>query len=226
MPIPHPDLDDSRFQELADEALTRIPAHHPDWTDHIQSDPGVTLVQLFVWVADLRLYRLQCLSQSSRVSLQKIVTHLRVCRSRSRMLITGGNKKARLAAARFISSRLDLNLYRIDLSRVVSKYIGETEKNLRHLFALAGGRGAVLFFDEADALFGKRSEVKDSHDLYANQDIDWLLQRLARYEGLIMLATNSRENLDAKLVCKLQRGVSMPARKPKQPAKAARKRTK
>src|ERR1039458_3488881 len=95
-----------------------------------------------------------------------------------RVLFTGLTKRARLSAARVLARELQLDLYRLDLSAVVSKYIGETEKNLRRLFAAAEDSGAILFFDEADALFGKRSEVKDSHDRYAMLKIARLLQQL------------------------------------------------
>ena len=99
-------------------------------------------------------------------------------------------------AAEVIANDLRLELYRIDLSAVVSKYIGETEKNLRRLFDAAEQGGAILFFDEADALFGKRSEVKDSHDRYANIEINYLLQRMEAYRGLAILATNMKSALD------------------------------
>jgi SpoVK/Ycf46/Vps4 family AAA+-type ATPase len=86
-------------------------------------------------------------------------------------------------AAEVLASDLQLDLYRIDLSQVVSKYIGETEKNLRRVFEAAEEGGAILLFDEADALFGKRSEVKDSHDRYANIEVSYLLQQMEAYRG-------------------------------------------
>jgi len=86
-------------------------------------------------------------------------------------------------AAEILANQLNLDLYRIDLSAVVSKYIGETEKNLRRVFDAAEQGGAILFFDEADALFGKRSEVKDSHDRYANIEVSYLLQRMEDYRA-------------------------------------------
>ncbi|NIV72278.1 MAG: AAA family ATPase, partial [Calditrichae bacterium] len=89
-----------------------------------------------------------------------------------------------------------LDLYKIDISAVVSKYIGETEKNLNRIFDEAEHSNAILFFDEADALFGKRSEVKDAHDRYANIEIAYLLQRMEEYEGITILATNLRQNID------------------------------
>jgi SpoVK/Ycf46/Vps4 family AAA+-type ATPase len=87
-------------------------------------------------------------------------------------------------------------MYRIDLAAIVSKYIGETEKNLDRVFAAAEHANAVLFFDEADALFGKRSEVKDAHDRFANIEIAYLLQKMEQFEGLAILATNLKQNLD------------------------------
>jgi len=111
-------------------------------------------------------------------------------------LFAGESGTGKTMAAEVIANELRLNLFRIDLSAVVSKYIGETEKNLRRLFDAAEDGGAILFFDEADALFGKRSEVKDSHDRYANIEINYLLQRIESYRGLAILATNMKSSLD------------------------------
>ncbi|MGH9956863.1 MAG: ATP-binding protein, partial [Pyrinomonadaceae bacterium] len=111
-------------------------------------------------------------------------------------LFAGESGTGKTMAAEVIANDLRLNLYRIDLSAVVSKYIGETEKNLRRLFDAAEDGGAILFFDEADALFGKRSEVKDSHDRYANIEINYLLQRIESNKGLAILATNMKGALD------------------------------
>jgi SpoVK/Ycf46/Vps4 family AAA+-type ATPase len=99
---------------------------------------------------------------------------------------------------------LQLDLYRIDLSGVVSKYIGETEKNLKQVFDAAEQSGAILFFDEADALFGKRTEVKDSHDRYANIEVNYLLQRMEDYQGLAILATNRKSALDRAFLRRLR----------------------
>lgn len=99
-------------------------------------------------------------------------------------------------AAEVLAKELDLDLFRVDLSAVVSKYIGETEKNLGRIFDAAGDGEWILFFDEADALFGRRSEVKDSHDRYANIEIDYLLQRMETYHGLTILATNLKHTQD------------------------------
>ena len=113
-------------------------------------------------------------------------------------------------AAEIIAGELGLELYKIDLSTVVSKYIGETEKNLSRIFAEAETSNAILFFDEADALFGKRSEVKDSHDRYANIEIGYLLQRMEEYDGVVVLATNFRKNMDEAFVRRLQFTVEFP----------------
>jgi len=112
--------------------------------------------------------------------------------------------------AEVIAGELRLDLYRIDLSQIVSKYIGETEKNLDQIFTAAEDSNAILFFDEADALFGKRSEVKDSHDRYANIEISYLLQKMEEYEGVSILATNLRQNLDEAFVRRLQAIVEFP----------------
>jgi len=125
-------------------------------------------------------------------------------------LFAGDSGTGKTMAAEVIANDLRLNLYRIDLSAVVSKYIGETEKNLRRLFDAAEDGGAILFFDEADALFGKRSEVKDSHDRYANIEINYLLQRLESYRGLAILATNMKNALDAAFTRRLRFIVNFP----------------
>ncbi len=125
-------------------------------------------------------------------------------------LFAGESGTGKTMAAEVIANVLQLNLYRIDLSAVVSKYIGETEKNLRRLFDAAEDGGAILFFDEADALFGKRSEVKDSHDRYANIEINYLLQRLEGYRGLAILATNIKSAMDVAFVRRLRFMVDFP----------------
>src|SRR4051812_42738737 len=113
-------------------------------------------------------------------------------------------------AAEVLAGELRLDLYRIDLSAVVSKYIGETEKNLRRVFDAAEGGGAILLFDEADALFGKRSEVRDSHDRYANIEVSYLLQRMEQYRGLAILTTNLRDALDPAFMRRLRFAVHFP----------------
>ncbi|MCE7990098.1 MAG: AAA family ATPase [Caldilinea sp. CFX5] len=112
------------------------------------------------------------------------------------VLFAGPSGTGKTMAAEVVANELLLDLYQIDLSQVVSKYIGETEKNLDRIFREAQTSNAILFFDEADALFGKRSEVKDAHDRYANIEIGYLLQKMEEYEGMAILATNLRANLD------------------------------
>jgi SpoVK/Ycf46/Vps4 family AAA+-type ATPase len=119
-------------------------------------------------------------------------------------LFAGESGTGKTMAAEVVANELNLDLYRIDLSAVVNKYIGETEKNLRKLFDAAEDSGAILFFDEADALFGKRSEVKDSHDRYANIEVNYLLQRMESYRGLAILATNQKNALDKAFVRRLR----------------------
>ena len=125
-------------------------------------------------------------------------------------LFAGPSGTGKTLAAEILANELQLDLFRIDLSAVVSKYIGETEKNLRRVFDAAEEGGAVLFFDEADALFGKRSEVKDSHDRYANIEISYLLQRMEAYRGLAILATNMKEALDPAFLRRLRFVVQFP----------------
>ena len=126
------------------------------------------------------------------------------------VLFAGPPGTGKTMAAEVISGELGLDLYKIDLSTVVSKYIGETEKNLERIFNEAEASNAILFFDEADSLFGKRSEVRDSHDRYANIEISYLLQRMGAYDGVTILATNLRSNLDEAFTRRLQFAVDFP----------------
>jgi ATPase family associated with various cellular activities (AAA) len=125
-------------------------------------------------------------------------------------LFAGPSGTGKTMAAEVLANELRLDLYRIDLSSVVSKYIGETEKNLRRVFDAAEEGGAILLFDEADALFGKRSEVKDSHDRYANIEVSYLLQRMEAYRGLAILTTNLRSALDQAFLRRLRFVVQFP----------------
>jgi hypothetical protein len=125
-------------------------------------------------------------------------------------LFAGPSGVGKTMAAEIIANVLDIDLYKIDLAGVVSKYIGETEKNLDRIFATAENTNSILFFDEADALFGKRSEVKDSHDRYANIEISYLLQKMEMYEGVAILATNLRQNLDDAFLRRLAFTVHFP----------------
>jgi SpoVK/Ycf46/Vps4 family AAA+-type ATPase len=125
-------------------------------------------------------------------------------------LFSGPPGTGKTMAAEVIASELQLDLYKIDLSQVVSKYIGETEKNLHHIFSEAAMSQAILFFDEADALFGKRSEIKDAHDRYANIETGYLLQKMEEYEGIAILATNLRENMDEAFVRRMRFIIEFP----------------
>lgn len=126
------------------------------------------------------------------------------------VLFAGASGTGKTMAAEVLANELRLDLYRIDLSAVVSKYIGETEKNLRRVFDAAEEGGAILLFDEADALFGKRSEVKDSHDRYANVEVSYLLQRMEAYRGLAILTTNMKQALDTAFLRRLRFVVEFP----------------
>jgi hypothetical protein len=125
-------------------------------------------------------------------------------------LFAGASGTGKTMAAEVLANALRLDLYRIDLSTVVSKYIGETEKNLRRVFDAAESGGAILLFDEADALFGRRSEVKDSHDRYANIEVSYLLQRMEAYRGLAILTTNMKDALDTAFLRRIRFVVQFP----------------
>ncbi|MBN2385423.1 MAG: ATP-binding protein [Anaerolineales bacterium] len=125
-------------------------------------------------------------------------------------LFSGVSGTGKTMAAEVLANELGLDLFRIDLSQVVSKFIGETEKNLRRVFDAAEEGGAILLFDEADALFGKRSEVKDSHDRYANVEVSYLLQRMEAYRGLAILTTNLREAIDTAFLRRIRFVVQFP----------------
>jgi SpoVK/Ycf46/Vps4 family AAA+-type ATPase len=125
-------------------------------------------------------------------------------------LFAGDSGTGKTLSAEVIAKDLGLVMYKIDLSAVVSKYIGETEKNLNTIFTTAQSSNAILFFDEADALFGKRSEVKDARDRYANIEIAYLLQQIEAYDGVVIMATNFRQNLDDAFTRRLDFLVDFP----------------
>ena len=125
-------------------------------------------------------------------------------------LFAGASGTGKTMAAEVLAQALKLDLYRIDLSAVVSKYIGETEKNLGRVFDAAESGSVILLFDEADALFGKRSEVKDSHDRYANMEVSYLLQRMETYQGLALLTTNLKETLDTAFLRRIRFVIKFP----------------
>ncbi|MGH3943124.1 MAG: ATP-binding protein [Pseudonocardiaceae bacterium] len=126
------------------------------------------------------------------------------------VLFAGPPGTGKTMAADVLANDLGLDLYKIDLSTVVSKFIGETEKNLARIFAEAASSNAILFFDEADALFGKRTQVRDAHDRYANLEISYLLQKMEEHEGVVILATNLRKNMDEAFIRRLHVTIDFP----------------
>jgi SpoVK/Ycf46/Vps4 family AAA+-type ATPase len=125
-------------------------------------------------------------------------------------LFAGPSGTGKTMAADIVANDLGLELYKVDLSTLVSKYIGETEKNLDRIFVAAQEANAILFFDEADAIFGKRSEVKDAHDRYANIEVGYLLQKIEEYDGVVILATNLRKNIDDAFIRRLHMAIEFP----------------
>ena len=128
----------------------------------------------------------------------------------SNVLFYGSQKATQLTTAALIGKAAAQSVYSIDLSKLVSKYIGETEKNLNILFDTAEQKDWILFFDEADALFGKRTDVKDSHDRYANIDTNYLLQKIEAHPGITLLATNRKSNIDAAFTRRLRYIINFP----------------
>ena len=126
------------------------------------------------------------------------------------VLFAGPPGSGKTMAAEVLARRLQLPMYRIDLSQVVNKYIGETEKNMKRLFDAADVSDAILFFDEADSLFGRRTEVKDAHDRYANLEVSYLLERMERFKGLAILATNRKKEIDGAFLRRLRYIVDFP----------------
>jgi hypothetical protein len=183
------------------------------------------LEDLAVRIEPLSTWDELILPEAQKAILRQVAAHVRnrlkVCedwgfaRKSSRglglsTLFAGESGTGKTMAAEVLANELHLDLYRIDLSSVVSKYIGETEKNLRRVFDAAEDCGAILLFDEADALFGKRSEVKDSHDRYANIEVSYLLQRMEAYRGLAILTTNMKTALDGAFQRRLRFIVQFP----------------
>jgi AAA+ superfamily predicted ATPase len=133
-----------------------------------------------------------------------------------RALFYGPPGTGKTLTATLLGKYTHKDVFRIDLSRVVSKYIGETEQNLSRLFDKAENRDWILFFDEADALFGKRTDIRDAHDKYANQETAYLLQRVEGYNGLVILATNQRSNIDDAFVRRFQTIIHFPMPRPEE----------
>ncbi len=129
-------------------------------------------------------------------------------------MFAGDSGTGKTMSAEVIAAELGLDLYKVDLATVVDKYVGETEKNLERIFTEAAGVNAVLLFDEADAVFGKRSEVRDAHDRYANIESAYLLQRMETFDGLAILSTNLRANIDEAFTRRLDCIIDFPAPTP------------
>ncbi len=126
------------------------------------------------------------------------------------VLFHGPSGTGKSLAAALLGKEAGKTVYQIDLNKVVSKYIGETEKNLEVIFKNAGKQGSILFFDEADALFGKRSEVKDAHDRYANIEISYLLEKTEAYPGLVIMASNMKSNIDEAFLRRINMVINFP----------------
>ncbi len=181
--------------------------------------PSVTLVQSDVTLDDLVLPRDMRAQLDDAVSWHRhsarVWTEMGLSRDSAdarglSLLFSGPPGGGKTFAARCLANELQLNLYRIDLSQVVSKYIGETEKALARVFEEAEAGHGILFFDEADAIFGKRSEVKDAHDRYANIEVGFLLQRMESFDGVMILATNLRANLDPAFLRRIRFVIDFP----------------
>ena len=182
------------------ETLARKITPRYDWTDLILPDDQLTILQEMVATVRSRPLVLEEWGVGRKLTASAGVM----------ALFFGPPGTGKTMAAEILAGELGLDLYKIDLSSMVSKYIGETEKNLERIFNEAESSNAILFFDEADAIFGKRSEVKDAHDRYANIEISYLLQRMEAYDGVTILATNLRANLDDAFLRRLQFGVDFP----------------
>jgi SpoVK/Ycf46/Vps4 family AAA+-type ATPase len=182
-----------------DSLATRVPAR-ATWDDLVLPDPAINGLRE---LCDRVVHRHTVLKQWGLD--QRTNGRLGV-----NALFAGPSGTGKTMAAQVIAHELGLELFAIDLSGVVSKYIGETEKNLDAIFRASEGTDAVLLFDEADALFGKRSEVRDSHDRYANLEVSYLLQRMEAHDGVAILATNLRQNLDEAFLRRLAFTIRFP----------------
>ncbi|OOG70724.1 ATP-binding protein [Algoriphagus sp. A40] len=169
-----------------------------DWEDLVlPEETWIQLRELEVWL-------------KHRDFLMKEWEMSRILKPGYKALFFGPPGTGKTLTAALLGKKMDLDVYRIDLSRLVSKYIGETEKNLSKVFDRAEKQGWILFFDEADALFGKRTTVNDAHDRYANQEVSYLLQRIEDYDGLVILATNLKNNLDEAFMRRFQASIFFP----------------
>jgi len=184
-----------RLSSLAHKIVPRF-----DWDDIVLPADQLTLLKEIVNMVRGRPLVLEQWGVGQKLASSAGVT----------VLFSGDPGTGKTMAAEVMAAELELDLYKIDLSTVVSKYIGETEKNLERIFGEAQSSNAILFFDEADAIFGKRSEVRDAHDRYANIETSYLLQRMEAYDGVTILATNLRANLDDAFTRRLHFVVDFP----------------
>ena len=138
---------------------------------------------------------------------------VKASRAGYRVLFDGPSGTDKMLAAERLAKEFKTEIHRVDLANIARKYIGETEKNLSAVFKKAQSKNWILFFDEADALFGKRTDVKDAHDRYANQEVSYLLQRLEDYPGLVILATNNKSNLDSGFIRRFHTILNFPEEK-------------
>jgi ATP-dependent 26S proteasome regulatory subunit len=185
-----------RLQSLARKINPRY-----DWDDLVLPDEQITILREMVDTVRSRPLVLEQWGLGKKLTSSAGIT----------ALFFGPPGTGKTMAAEVIAGEMGLDLYKIDLSSVVSKYIGETEKNLERIFSEAEASNAILFFDEADAIFGKRSEVKDAHDRYANIEVSYLLQRMEAYNGVTILSTNMRANLDEAFMRRLQFALDFPS---------------
>ncbi|OKH15168.1 ATP-binding protein [[Limnothrix rosea] IAM M-220] len=198
------------FQELC--AAARLQSGHSlitlakkiepqyTWADIVLPSPILTQLQGICQEAEYRDLVHEQWGFSEKLSLGKGLN----------ILFAGAPGTGKTMTAEAIANHLQLDLYKIDLSQIISKYIGETEKNLRKIFTAAADTNAILLFDEADALFGKRSEIQDAHDRYANIEVGFLLQQMEEYEGITILTTNLRSNMDTAFERRLRFIVEFP----------------
>lgn len=166
------------------------------------------LLPLKVTISSLPDERLQSLHRNASTIAAEANRSLPV--KNKKILFIGAPGTGKKTLASLIGEQLGIDVYKIDLSMVVSKYIGETEKNLELVFAKAENKGWILFFDEADALFGKRTDVRDAHDRYANIEIAYLLERIEKYDGVVIVATNMKSNIDEAFKRRFQTVINFP----------------
>lgn len=166
------------------------------------------LVPLKATTSSLRDERLESLHRNASTIATELQKPMPV--KTKRILFIGAPGTGKKTVASLIGEQLGTDVYRLDLSMVVSKYIGETEKNLELVFAKAEDKGWILFFDEADALFGKRTNVRDAHDRYANIEIAYLLDRIEKYNGVVIVATNMKSNIDEAFKRRFQTVINLP----------------